>query len=207
MKCKKTRKLTSTFFLVCLLLLPLNITGVEGINSQSTEISTNVPNVHFVSIKIIGKGLVKVDDISYRDGEYIPVERLKEQTYECIADKGYTLSKIIYNDNKIVVEKGNGRYVFTAPTISEDNISLAVWFIEEGRPHLNFKQKPILESKNPAIGEQKTFKLKPIEKGSIKVSKLDDAYNGVLALLICLVIGGWFLIVKRKKNDKENEGS
>lgn len=117
--------------LVSALLLPVRVLAAESDTGQTT-FTTTVPKEHTVMLTIGEHGVVKVDGVSYKQSQEIQIDRLKEQTYEIIPDDGYKLEKATYNGEKADGQTKGKTFMFTAPAIYEDGITLAVSFQRDG---------------------------------------------------------------------------
>ncbi|QBE96372.1 hypothetical protein PMF13cell1_01916 [Blautia producta] len=98
-----------------------------SVKETGTELTTQVPDEHLVSLDIGEHGAVTADGKKYTGKQEIKVGRLKEQLYQIKPDSGYQADKVQYG-GKTVQLTGSS---YTAEAIHQDGLTLKVTFKKE----------------------------------------------------------------------------
>lgn len=166
------------FVLVCLMLFSTKIYAKEG----STEISTTVPEKHTVTLDIGEYGYVLIDGKRYdSEDKYIEVERLSKHKYTIVAEEGYVIESVYYDDELVELVDNS----FIAPEISEE-IKLKVNFVRES---VTDKEEPVTDEVKDETENKETV-------NNEKVNSIDTGDDSkVLMMSMLLIVSG--LMVRR----------
>lgn len=98
-----------------------------SVKETGTELTTQVPDEHLVSLDIGEHGAVTADGKKYTGKQEIKVGRLKEQLYQIKPDSGYQADKVQYGDKTVQLTGSS----YTAEAIHQDGLTLKVTFKKE----------------------------------------------------------------------------
>ncbi len=94
------KKILAIIFVLCLL-----CSGMGVFAAENSVITTSVPNTH--QITVTGDNVkVNVGDVS---GEILEVDRLTETTLKIVPDKGYAITKVLYDGVDVTANVVDGK--------------------------------------------------------------------------------------------------
>lgn len=124
---RKAKSLLCIALIVTLAMVQFPIeVNAEEVGGGETTIYVHIPETHTIQLHIGEHGAIRIDGKMYTSDAKINVKRLSNPQFEIIADNGYEIDTVYYQNKNVTREIS--RNIYTAPVLFEDGNTIKVTF-------------------------------------------------------------------------------
>ena len=116
---------TAMIAILAMMQFPTGIQAKE-VGGGETTIYVHVPETHAMQLRIGNHGALRIEGKTYTSDAEVNVKRLSNPRFEIVAEKGYKIESVYYQNKNVTKEVSQN--IYTAPVLYEDGNIIKVTF-------------------------------------------------------------------------------